>query len=51
MLLDAAREFVDASHAPALVACWDAFDEALIWQPPVALFTVAFSWQRTLERP
>ncbi|QYM78691.1 hypothetical protein K0B96_15520 [Horticoccus luteus] len=51
VLLDAAREFVGANHAPALVACWDAFDEALSWQPPVALFTVAFSWQRTFDRP
>ena len=51
VLLNTARGFVGAKHAAKLVACWDAFEEALSWQPPVMLFTGAFSWQRTFDRP
>ncbi|MFI5356780.1 MAG: hypothetical protein ACHQ4G_05545 [Opitutales bacterium] len=47
-----AREFVGERHASALVAGWDAFEEALSWQPPVYLFSgFGFCWQRTFDRP
>lgn len=47
-----ARRFVGEQHAAALVAAWDAFDDAASWQPPVMLFSgFAFTWQRTFDRP
>ncbi|MCF7761754.1 MAG: hypothetical protein K9M98_14740 [Cephaloticoccus sp.] len=52
VLLNAARGFVGENHAAKLVACWDAFEEAISWQPPVMLFSgFAFTWQRTFDRP
>jgi hypothetical protein len=52
VLLSAARRFVGEKHAPALVAAWDAFEEALSWQPAVMLFSgFGFTWQRTFDRP
>ncbi len=47
-----ARRLVGEPHAAALVACWDAFDDAISWQPPVMLFSgFGFTWQRTFDRP
>jgi hypothetical protein len=52
ILLQTARRFVGEKHAASLVACWDAFEEALSWQPPVMLFSgFGFTWQRTFDRP
>lgn len=52
VLLTAARSFVGEKYAARLVACWDAFEEAVSWQPPVMLFSgFAFTWQRTFDRP
>ena len=52
ILLQTARGFVGEKHAASLVACWDAFEEALSWQPPVMLFSgFGFTWQRTFDRP
>ena len=52
VLRETAERFVGAAHAPALVAAWDGFEEALSWQPPVPLFTgFGFCWQRTFDRP
>jgi len=52
VLRETAARFVGAAHAPALVAAWDEFEEALSWQPPVPLFTgFGFCWQRTFDRP
>jgi hypothetical protein len=52
VLLATARRFVGEKYAPSLVAAWDAFEEALSWQPPVPLFTgFGFCWQRTFDRP
>jgi len=52
ILLAYAQRHVGADHAPALVAAWDAFEEAVSWQPTVPLFTAfGFCWQRTWDRP
>jgi hypothetical protein len=52
ILLAYAQRHVGAQHAPALVAAWDAFEEAVSWQPTVPLFTAfGFCWQRTWDRP
>lgn len=52
VLLAAARRYVGESYASHLVACWDAFEEAASWQPPVYLFSgFGFTWQRTFDRP
>lgn len=52
VLLGTARGFVGEKYAAKLVACWDAFEEAVSWQPPVMLFSgFAFTWQRTFDRP
>lgn len=52
VLLATARGFVGEKYASKLVACWDAFEEAISWQPPVMLFSgFAFTWQRTFDRP
>jgi len=52
VLLNAARGFVGESYAARLVAAWDAFEEAISWQPPVMLFSgFGFTWQRTFDRP
>ncbi len=52
ILLAFAKRHVGAQHAPALVAAWDAFEEAVSWQPTVPLFTAfGFCWQRTWDRP
>ena len=47
-----AAQWVGESNASALVAAWDAFEEAVTWQPTVPLFTgFGFCWQRTWDRP
>ena len=47
-----AAAWVGSRRAPALVAAWDAFEEAVSWQPMVPLFTsFGFCWQRTWDRP
>jgi hypothetical protein len=52
ILLTYAQRHVGAKHAPALVTAWDAFEEAVSWQPTVPLFTAfGFCWQRTWDRP
>jgi hypothetical protein len=52
ILLALARQWVGERHAPALVSAWDAFEEAVTWQPTVPLFTgFGFCWQRTWDRP
>jgi len=52
ILLQTARGYVGEKHAASLVACWDAFEEAISWQPPVMLFSgFGFTWQRTFDRP
>lgn len=52
VLLATARDFVGETHAAELVAGWDAFEEAVSWQPPVPLFSgFGFCWQRTFDRP
>ncbi|MBX3750430.1 MAG: hypothetical protein KF897_10100 [Opitutaceae bacterium] len=52
ILAQAARRYVGEKHAPALVAAWNEFDEAIAWQPPVMLFSgFGFCWQRTFDRP
>jgi hypothetical protein len=52
VLLETARRFVGEKHAASLVAAWDAFEDALSWQPVVYLFTgFGFCWQRTFDRP
>ncbi|MCC6414842.1 MAG: hypothetical protein IT582_02910 [Opitutaceae bacterium] len=52
VLHTAAAGFVGADHAADLTAAWDAFEDALSWQPPVALFSgFGFTWQRTWDRP
>ena len=52
VLLNTARGFVGEKYASNLVAGWDAFEEAISWQPPVMLFSgFGFTWQRTLDRP
>ena len=52
ILLAQAAQWVGASHAPALVSAWDAFEETVSWQPAIPLFTAfGFCWQRTWDRP
>ena len=52
ILLAYAERQVGAGYAPALVSAWDAFEEAVSWQPTVPLFTAfGFCWQRTWDRP
>ena len=52
ILLAYARRHVGVKNAPALVTAWDAFEEAVSWQPTVPLFTAfGFCWQRTWDRP
>lgn len=52
ILLGCAERFVGPTRAPALLAAWDAFEEAVTWQPAVPLFTsFGFCWQRTWDRP
>ncbi len=47
-----AAHWVGESQAPELVAAWNAFEEAVSWQPNVPLFTAfGFCWQRTWDRP
>jgi hypothetical protein len=47
-----AAQWVGATHASALVSAWDAFEEAVSWQPAIPLFTgFGFCWQRTWDRP
>ncbi|MBP6508894.1 MAG: hypothetical protein KA257_15145, partial [Opitutaceae bacterium] len=52
VLRHTARGFVGEKYAAKLLACWDAFEAAISWQPPVMLFSgFAFTWQRTFDRP
>tara|TARA_Y100000385_G_scaffold290374_1_gene363239 strand:- start:3466 stop:5574 length:2109 start_codon:yes stop_codon:yes gene_type:complete len=52
VLINTARGFVGEKFAAKLVSCWDDFEEAVSWQPPVMLFSgFGFTWQRTLDRP
>lgn len=52
VLLSTARGYVGEKYAAKLIACWDAFEEAISWQPPVMLFSgFGFTWQRTFDRP
>jgi len=47
-----ASAWVGPKRAKALVSAWDAFEEAVSWQPMVPLFTsFGFCWQRTWDRP
>lgn len=52
VLLNYATELVGIDHAKSLDDAWRAFEEALIWQPAVALYgAFGFCWQRTWDRP
>lgn len=51
VLTNLARGFVGPKYAPQLLSSWDAFEDALSWQPPMMLFNAAFTWQRTFDRP
>ncbi|MBL9208672.1 MAG: hypothetical protein JNN01_26550 [Opitutaceae bacterium] len=47
-----AGSLVGPSHAPALVAAWTSFEQALGGQPLVGLYCVfGYCWQRTWDRP
>ncbi len=52
VLHDFATHLVGAADAPALVAAWNEFEDALVWQPLVPLYcSFGFCWQRTWDRP
>lgn len=52
VLLNYATDLVGAPHAKQLDDAWRTFEEALIWQPLVALYCAfGFCWQRTWDRP
>lgn len=52
ILLNYATDLVGQSHAARLDAAWSEFEDALIWQPAVALYTAfGFCWQRSWDRP
>jgi len=52
VLHQTAAGFVGEKYAKDLTAAWDAFEDALLWQPPVMLFSgFGFCWQRTWDRP
>jgi hypothetical protein len=52
VLREFATRVAGATHAADLVASWDEFEDALIWQPVVPLFCAfGFCWQRTWDRP
>lgn len=52
VLREYATQLVGAAYAERLVAGWHEFEEALVWQPLVALYcSFGFCWQRTWDRP
>ncbi len=52
VLSEFAATLVGPKHAPTLTQAWDAFEEALSWQPMVGLYCAfGFCWQRTWDRP
>ncbi|GAB5561245.1 MAG: hypothetical protein SynsKO_28920 [Synoicihabitans sp.] len=52
VLLNHATELVGADYAKQLDDAWRSFEEALIWQPLVALYCAfGFCWQRSWDRP
>jgi len=52
VLTEFATRLVGAPPAGDLVAAWDEFERALIWQPLVPLFCAfGFCWQRSWDRP
>jgi hypothetical protein len=52
VLSEFATRLVGTAHAPALTQAWADIEEALSWQPLVALYgAFGFCWQRTWDRP
>ncbi len=52
VLREYATSLVGAELAPQLDQAWQDFEEALIWQPLVPLYSgFGFCWQRTWDRP
>lgn len=52
VLGDYASSLVGPVHASALTDAWQAFEDALVWQPLVGLYCAfGFCWQRTWDRP
>ncbi|MCF3650246.1 hypothetical protein [Synoicihabitans lomoniglobus] len=52
ILLQYAEQLVGKDFAPTLDAAWREFEDALIWQPGVPLYTfIGFCWQRAWDRP
>ncbi len=46
-----ADQLVGPTHGATLDAAWREFEDAIVWQPVVSLYSMAFSWQRTWDRP
>jgi hypothetical protein len=52
ILLHYATDLVGPAHAEALDAAWREFEQIMVWQPLVALYSGAgFCWQRAWDRP
>lgn len=52
VLLNYATELVGELHAKSLNEAWRTFEEAMVWQPLVALYCAfGFCWQRSWDRP
>jgi hypothetical protein len=52
VLASYAADLVGPTHAPVLTQAWNTMEEALSWQPLVALYgAFGFCWQRTWDRP